>query len=129
MNIITNRYHLLLKLVESASEVFQVPDVDIIFKDTSKRSLCDVRDIICHIAIRVAHIEVTMAVLAQFTGRRHPSSIYNSIKKSDDLLFYDRDFKRKYNEVVNRYNEAIKLADHTGYTHEEHLQSKGQLQH
>lgn len=94
-------------LVESAADACEVPFDDILFKESRARKLADCRNIICHIAARVVHIQVTRLVLAQFTGRGHPSTTYNSIQKAQDLLFYDRDFQRKYKTVVNKFNEQL----------------------
>lgn len=104
---ISNRYSQLLKLVESASKVFEISDIDIMFKESSKRPISEVRDTICHIAIKQLHLEVSMSVLVQFTGRKHHSSIYHSLHKAESLLFYDRKFQQRYKETLNGFIESI----------------------
>lgn len=101
------KYQELDRLIDSASQVCEIPYEDIVYGARGKRCLSDARHIICHIAARVAHIPVSLLILGQVTGRADHSSAEHSLYAATNLLFADHDFRKKYKAVQTRFNELV----------------------
>lgn len=98
----------LVKSQEVLTLVSETLDVskDLLLDKNRTRHVVDARNIYCYLVKKVAKIEISLSDLGKILNKDH-ATVLHACRKTEDLIFSDKDFEIKLNKCIEAYNRVF----------------------